>query len=143
MTAIDASSLPLPQLARHRAEIAEVVETVLHGYWRDDMPDRMKAMILADWCDELEGWELPSIRAALRKHRAEQPNKKPNPGHILALLKDGWGRHMAEQTRAALAAPMEAPKPRMSDESRQAILREMGMRDPLAVKTIDSITPTA
>ena len=142
LTAINASSLPPQQLARHRAEIAEVVETILSGYWRDDMPDRQRAMILADWCDELENWKVDQIRWALRKWRETNPNKKPNPGHILGILKDGWGKAMVDQTRAALTPPVEPPKDRISDERRHAILVEAGLRDPLAVKTIDGITPT-
>lgn len=142
LTAINASSLPPQQLARHRADIAEVVETVLSGYWRDDMPDRQRAMILADWCDELENWKVEQVRWAMRKWREDNPDKRPNPGHVLAILKDGWGRAMAEQTRAAIAPPAEAPKARISDERRRAILAEVGLRDPLQPKTIDGITPT-
>lgn len=143
MTAIDVSSLQPQQLAHHRAQLSEVIETVLSGYWRDDMADRTRAMILADWCDEMEGWTVEQVRWALRKHREDQPNRKPNPGHILAILKEGWGRRNAEAVKAAIAPPAKAPRARMSDEARKAILAEVGIRDPLAVRTIDSIQPTA
>ncbi len=118
------------------------METILSGYWRDDMPDRQRAMILADWCDELENWKVDQIRWALRKWREANPNKKPNPGHILGILKDGWGKAMVDQTRAALAPPVEQPKERISAEAAAAIMAEKGLRNPLAIKTIDGITPS-
>ena len=83
-----------------------------------------------------------SVLAALRKWRNENPSKRPNPGHIVQMLKDAWGRKHADQTRAAIATPVEPPKERISDERRRAILAEAGLRDPLAAKTIDSITPS-
>ena len=104
-TALDVSSMQPSEIARHRAAISASVEVVLHGYWRDDMPDAMRAAILADWCDEMEPWPVESVRAALRKHRRENPKVKPNPGHILQILNRAWGERNAEQVRAALAAP--------------------------------------
>lgn len=102
----------------------------MHGYWRDDLPDAMRGAILADWADELEAWPLESIRAALRKHRRENPSRKPNPGHVLAILKESWGRRNVEATKAALAPPPEEPThPRMTDERRKEILAELGIRD--------------
>lgn len=118
--------MPPSEIARHRAEIAVAVEVVLHGYWRDDMPDAMRAAILADWCDELEEWPPESVRAALRKHRREKPSTKPNPGHILAILKESWGKRHAEQVRAALTPPEpERPAP-CSPERRAEIMAEVG-----------------
>ena len=93
------------EIARHRAMISASVEVVLHGYWRDDMPDAMRAAILADWCDEMEPWPVESVRAALRKHRRERPDKKPNPGHILAILNESWGKRNAPKVRAAMSEP--------------------------------------
>lgn len=120
------------EIARHRAEISASVEVVLRGYWREDMPDALAAAILADWCDEMEPWPAESVRAALRKHRAEFPNRKPNPGHVLAILNAAWGRRNAPIVAAAMAEPLSPAKARLSDESRRAILAEVGFRDPLA-----------
>lgn len=119
--------MPPSEIARHRAEIAVAVEVVLHGYWRDDMPDAMRAAILADWCDELEEWPPESVRAALRKHRREKPSTKPNPGHILAILKESWGKRHAEQVRAALTPPEPRPEPVTADRAAQ-IMAEVGFR---------------
>ena len=42
--------------------------------------------------DALEDWHVDQVRAALRQWREEFPNKKPNPGHVLKLLKERRGR---------------------------------------------------
>lgn len=129
MTPIDRSSLGPSDLERHRAEILLSVETVLEGYWRNDMPKGLRAAVLADWCDELEEWPINSIRGALRKHRNEHPNKKPNPGHILALLKDAWGKHNAPIVREAMRIAQQPapPKERVSEERRDEILKQSGL----------------
>ena len=88
------------------------------------------------------GRDVHSVLAALRKWRNENPSKRPNPGHIVQMLKDAWGRKHADQTRAALAPPVEPQKERISDERRRAILAEADLRDPFAVKTIAGITPS-
>lgn len=125
-SALDVSSMPPSEIARHRAEIAVAVEVVLHGYWRDDMPDAMRAAVLADWCDEMEEWPVESVRAALRKHRREKPSTKPNPGHILAILKESWGKRNAAQVRAALASPEPERPPPVSKERAAQIMAEVG-----------------
>lgn len=129
-TALDVSSMQPSEIARHREAISASVEVVLHGYWRDDMPDAMRAAILSDWCDEMEPWPVESVRAALRKHRRENPSVKPNPGHILQILKRAWGERNADQVRAALAArtPPQEPESRVRvDPTRAAeILAQAG-----------------
>lgn len=57
----------------------------------------MKAAILADWMDELEDWTTEQIRHCLRRWRELNPNKKPNPGHILGMLKGERGRAHVEE----------------------------------------------
>lgn len=111
------------EIARHRAEILASVEVVLSGYWRDDMADGLRAAVLADWCDELEPWPVESIRAALRKYRRDNPNRKPNPGHILALLSEAWGKRNAEQVKAATTAA-EPERELPSPERRAEMLAE-------------------
>ena len=127
------------EIAHHRAQILASVEVVLHGYWQPDDAQGLRAAVLADWCDELEPWPVESVRAALRRHRKDHPNRRPNPGHILAILSEAWGRRNAEQVRAAIAPPVEAPKDRVSPERHAAILAEMGIRNPLAVKTVPGV----
>ena len=73
------------------------MEVVLDGYWDRMPPDNVKAAILADWADTLEDWTQEQIVWALRKWRNENPNKRPNPGHILALMKEARGKKIAAQ----------------------------------------------
>lgn len=125
------------ELTEHRLAIGQAVEVVLHGYWQPSDSEALRAAVLRDWCDTLQDWKPDSVLAALRKWRNENPNKRPNPGHIVQMLKEAWGKKHVEQTRAALAAPVEPPKERISPERHAAILAEMGIRNPLAAKTID------
>lgn len=138
----DAASMQPHELTEHRRRIGEAVEVILHGYWQPSDSETLRAAVLRDWCDTLQDWHPDSVLAALRKWRNENPSKRPNPGHIVQMLKDAWGRKHADQTRAAIATPVEPPKERISDERRRAILAEAGLRDPLAAKTIDGITPS-
>lgn len=126
----------------HRKAICLEVEIVLKGYWQDKRSFEMDAAVKAWWMDELEDWTAEQVRWAMRKWCRDNPDRRPNPGHILGLLRESWGKRHAHQVRAALAPPVEQPKERISDERRRAILIEAGLRDPLAAKTIDGITPT-
>ena len=133
------------EIAAHRGQISVLVETVLDGYWQNDLSQRKRDLILMDWCDELEEWPVESVKAALRNWRRDNPSKKPNPGHILQILNRAWGERNAPIVAAVLAPPTEPPKERISDEARLAILAEVGMTrailteigiaDPLAAAT--------
>lgn len=120
-----AQSLTPDALAAHRAAIAFDVEVVLDGYWKDRPSEAIKTGILADWSDSLEDWHHEQVVYALRKWRNENPRKKPNPGHILSILKSERGK--AEVARAA-KCKQETPnvmphKP--TDEERKRMLEYM------------------
>ena len=89
---------------------------ILDGYWKDRPSDEMKARILADWADTLEDWEQRQVLWALRKWRNDFPNKKPNPGHILIVLKDQRGR--AAVKRAKPNTPQQEPPSEVSDDDK-------------------------
>lgn len=74
--------------------------------------------MLADWADTLEDWEHRQVVWALRKWRNENPNKKPNPGHILAVLKEQRGRAMAERAKQQPVEPEPFSAP-ITDEERE------------------------
>lgn len=141
-TPCNVASMQPHELTEHRLAIGQAVEVILHGYWQPSESETLRAAVLRDWCDTLEGWKPDSVLAALRKWRNEHPSKRPNPGHILAMLKESWGRRHADQVRAAMAPPVEPPKERVSPEAAKAIMAEMGVRDPLAAKTVSGIQPT-
>ena len=136
-SALDASSMLPHERTEHRRAIAGVVQVILNGYWRPDDSDEMRAAILRDWCDTLENWKPESILAALRQWRDENPDKRPNPGHIVRALKDAWGKRHADQVRAALAPPVEQPKQRVGAQRAAEIMAELGIRNPLAVRAMD------
>lgn len=141
-TPLRADLMPQHERTDHRRAIAGVVEVVLAGYWQPSEAEELRAAILRDWCDELENFDARSIRAALRQWRQENPSKRPNPGHILAILNAAWGRRNADQVKDALAQPPEPPKARVSAEAAAAIMAEVGIRNPLSVKTVSGIEAT-
>jgi hypothetical protein len=120
-----AQSLSPEQLAAHRQRIAFDVEVVLSGYWQSFPPAAIKAGILADWCDALEDWTPEQILYALRKWRNDFPDKRPNPGHIVGMMKDLRGRMLAK-TIAPAAEPEAAP--RISKEAAADIMAAHGFR---------------
>ncbi|MBT0780556.1 hypothetical protein [Paracoccus sp. pheM1] len=141
-TPCNVASMQPRELTEHRLAIGQAVEVILHGYWQPSESETLRAAVLRDWCDTLEGWKPDSVLAALRKWRNENPSKRPNPGHIVQMLKEAWGKKHVEQVRAALAGPVEPPKERISEDRRRAILAEVGLRDPLQPKTTNDNAPT-
>lgn len=96
----------------------------MHSYWQSSPPDQVKAGILADWCDTLEDWKRDQVVWALRKWRNNNPNKKPNAGHILMLLKEARGKKIAKEL------PKTSPEPqreRVSAERAAEIIAEAGL----------------
>ena len=79
-------------------------------------PPEVKAGILADWADTLEDWTQEQVLYGLRKWRNDNPTRKPNPGSILAILKETRGQ--AEVKRAALSKQEEPPRPKATPEER-------------------------
>ena len=108
-------SMQPQELEGHRKEIASDVEMILDGYWKDRPSPEMKARILADWADTLEDWEQRQVLWALRKWRNDFPNKKPNPGHILIVLKDKRGRAVAERAKPI---PQQSPTSTVNAEDK-------------------------
>ncbi|MCG6112884.1 MAG: hypothetical protein MEQ74_11970 [Paracoccus sp.] len=125
--------MPQRDLVEHRKRIAAIVDIELDGYFRPDMGEGRRAMLLARWCDELQDWPAESIRAAMAKWCRDQPRTRPNYGDILGLLRAAWGEKHAPAVRAAMAATQEAPREPISAERANAILAELGF----AVKRVE------
>lgn len=101
----------------------------MQGYWQSMPPAEIKTAMLADWADSLEDWSHKQVLWALRKWRNENPNKKPNPGHILGLLKGARGRAEAERMATSKPAP-QPPRQEITEEEkarRRAIAEELGV----------------
>jgi len=131
ITARPVIAAPTPQLTRsmsrdeqdaHRARIAFDVEVILDGYWKDRPPENVKAGILADWADTLEDWTQEQTLYALRKWRNENPSRKPNPGHILGILKMMRGK--AEVKRNPPAPAPQIERQRATKTEAAAIMAE-------------------
>lgn len=112
-------------LADHRKKIAVIVDVELDGYFRPDMGEGRRALILARWCDELQDWPPESIRAAMAKWCREHPRTRPNYGDILQILNRAWGERHADQVRAALAQKVEDRTPVTREEAAD-IMRQFG-----------------
>tara|TARA_R110000744_G_scaffold33429_5_gene78484 strand:+ start:110 stop:541 length:432 start_codon:yes stop_codon:yes gene_type:complete len=116
-------SLSPQEQADHRAKIAFEVEVIMHSYWQSTPPEQVKAGILADWCDALEDWKQEQVVWALRKWRNENPNKRPNPGHVLMLMKEARGKKIAAQLPKQ---PSEPERERISGDRAAEIMAEAG-----------------
>jgi|AntRauTorckE5430_2_1112549.scaffolds.fasta_scaffold11194_3 hypothetical protein len=121
----------------HRARIAFDVEVILDGYWKDRPPENVKAGILADWADTLEDWTQEQILYALRKWRNENPSRKPNPSHILGILKMMRGK--AEVKRNPPAPAPQIERQRATKTEAAAIMENAGFAPKrFATKPINS-----
>ena len=119
-----AQSLSQDKLDAHRAKIAFEVEVIMDGYWERQPPEHVKAGIMAYWADALEDWTPEQILYSLRKWQREMPDKKPNPGHILRILKQLRGR--AEAQRKPKPSPVEPERKRATKDEAASIMAEAG-----------------
>lgn len=96
---------------------------ILQGYWQQQLPDAIKAAHLADWSDTLQDWTHEQVLWGLRKWRNENPSKKPNPGHILSILKAQRGKTEAAKMQQPATEPERKPA---TKEEASSALREAG-----------------
>lgn len=116
------SSLPPQELDKHRAWIGVKVEAVLHGYWQSSPAPMVKAEIVKGWMDALQNYTKPEIIAAFSKHVADNPNKRPNEGHIRGLIISA-----RSDAVAAIPKPPEPERePPATKEQAAAILNAVG-----------------
>lgn len=118
----------------HRSRVGFEVEVVLQGYWVTDLAPEIKAGVMLDWVDELEDWSIDQIRWGLREWRRDNPSRKPNAGHIVAVLKQRRGIEAAAKV-AAITKPAEPERKAVDDETRasqqarlQQVLSGFGQR---------------
>ena len=119
------SSMSSDELAHHRKRVSFEVEVILQGYWQAEMAPEVKAGVMADWADELQDWTVEQVRWGLRQWRRENPRRKPNPGDVLAILKEQRGK--TEMAKLAAIAPPQPERPEpVSAERAASILAEVG-----------------
>lgn len=140
MTPLQNVSRSPQEIAAHRAQTSALVETFLDGYWQSDMSQAKRNLTLTDWCDELEGWPVDSIKTAFRQWRLENPNKKPNFGHILQILRHAWWEYNAEQIQAVVQH-MRPPEPQSIPDltERRALCAELADKFPGMIKLIPPV----
>jgi hypothetical protein len=98
---------------------------VLHGYWQTFPSEQIKTGILADWMDTLEDWSHEQVVYALRKWRNDFPDKRPNPGHILGMMKDLRGRRVAKSKPATPEPQRAKPTPEEMEQRRKLVAELM------------------
>lgn len=116
-------SLSQQELASHREKIASSVKIVLSAYFQPHEAEEIRAGQLAWWCDELQDWTQEQVVYSLRKWNRDNPDKRPTPGHIVAIMKELRGRKIAAQL------PKPAPEPpqdRITAERAAEISRQYG-----------------
>lgn len=127
---------PTPQIAKslspqgledHRRAIASEVKIVLSAYFQPHEADEIKAAQLAWWCDELQDWTREQVVWGLRQWNRDNPDKRPTPGHILALMKTMRGKKEAKKLKA-IAPPPEPERKPMTAEQAAAIMAEVGFK---------------
>lgn len=107
---------------------------MLASWFVPTMSDAARTAYFIDWTDELEGFTPGMIRKAFAAHRDAEPGVRPNAGHIKAILRDRWGRHVVAKARetealAAIPAPGQhretAEERRISADRARAIMAEV------------------
>lgn len=116
-------SLTPSDYARHSAQIVASVRACLGNYWQapaDEVSDRLR---MADWLAALEDWPIVDVQDALRQWVLDNPDRRPNFGHISGLLKAARGKAWAERKAAE---PECAPEDRVTPEAAAEIMRAAG-----------------
>ena len=114
-------SLPPRERSEHRAWVGLRVEALLEHFWQTRPSEAVRAVVLADWMDALEGFERGDIMAACRAWVADE-SRKPKPGDIRALAE----RNLARR----LPRPKPKPEPvreRVSPEVAREIMERAGI----------------
>lgn len=125
----------------HRAQISIEVEVFFDGYWQGEMSEIKRNLILADWCNELEKWTMVSIKAALSWWRRHNPNKKPNPGHIVGKLDRVLSDRMSSEAKARARHQKPPALHKNPDRSvRLATVDELNAKYPGWIKRMPEVT---
>ena len=100
---------------------------VLSAYFQPNESEDIRAAQLSWWCDALQDWTVEQVTWALRKWNMDNPDRRPTPGHIVAVCKAARGAKYARELAEAKKPP-EPPKKRPSAERANEILAEAGFR---------------
>jgi hypothetical protein len=98
------------------------VKATLRQYWTPKDDEIVDAVELDDWRAALEDWPVDDIRRHLRQWVADNPNKRPNHGHIAQSLKLERGRAWADRQ----VPKPEPERPRVTPEAAAEIMARAG-----------------
>lgn len=84
--------MTLSDYERHSAAIGRIVKAALRSYWQSAKDGEIDALEIANWIEALEDWPAELVHRALMAWIAEHPNRRPNHGHIGAVLVDARNR---------------------------------------------------
>lgn len=114
------------ELFDHRERIYSEVLAVLSAYYQPDDSEETRTINKAWWCDVLQDWRQDQVVYALRKWNTDNPDRRPTPGHIVAILKRTRGQAEARRRQQDDAPRDERTEPRATPEQKAAILAEKG-----------------
>lgn len=144
-TDCNVASMQPHELTEHRLRIGATVEAMMKvgAYYETASAEVMGTAVLRDWMDRLQDWTPDAIRKAFWVWQDQQPNRRPNPAHILHILRETHGRQVMQAT-AALPRhePQGRSKERCTPEAAAAIAAKVGGLPARIFKTIDGIKPT-
>lgn len=80
-------SLTRQDRSKHRAWIGVRVEALLDPYWNNRPSDVVKAEMMREWMDGLDGFTETEIRAACDAWNRDTKNSKPRVGHIIEAIR--------------------------------------------------------
>lgn len=115
-------SLTRQDRSKHRAWIGVRVEAMLDPYWNNRPSDVVKAEMMREWMDGLDGFTETEIRTACDAWNQDPDNGKPRVGHIIRAIR----RERVRLERRASPAPPELPKERITAERAAEICADAG-----------------
>lgn len=103
-----------------------MVERTNRAYWQSALTEGERCVDLKWWADLLEEWPVDSVDKALTQWVLDNPNKRPNPGHIVQILKAAWAKHNAPVLRQWKEEQARARPQPMSRERHAELVAELG-----------------
>lgn len=97
------------EYSSHVDLVGKVVKAELRSYWTAKPDPEVDALEVTGWVEELEDWSIDEIRAGFAAWVNDNPNKRPNRGHISQLLKQARGKAWAASNPRQPEAPRGEP----------------------------------
>lgn len=121
-----ASSLSPQDRSEHLAFIGVRVEALLEPYWDKRPSDLVKAEIIMDWMEALQGFSPDEIRTACRDYlKGPDCRAKPKPGDIRRLIEAARAARLAALPKPPEPGPeIRKPPPDIRASQAEALLKQ-------------------